>query len=232
MAHTNGMDSLLSLFPGVYPINEINLIEHIIDETWFIDPKVVSSQVSNTLGSPKLPVRYSSQNVYSILNGGKKVVRAASLAGNVDYICPTLGTIPQPVEIDYDGNKAVRDMIKTYTGRIVSRGKSNTLPFHTIAHIWGNATHPYFFCMSWNICLIPNHVAWITDKTAVAGTIPYHLQELLKAISWNLYNPNSLIPDPIVTPPSSISLPTPPFPFSSYQSWANNLISAGKVHFI
>lgn len=231
MAHFNGMNSLLSLFPVANA--HIALIEHIIDETWFFNPEIVRSQVKRTLALPKIPVRYSRQNVYSISNTGKTTVRNASLNGIVYYIDPNIPGARVPIEIDYDGNKAVRDVIKTYTGHKVSSGKASTILYHTIAHIWGNATHPYFFCMLWNVCLIPNHVSWITDKNTISGTpIPYDLQELLKAISWRLYRPDKLLPISLVTPPSSSILTCPPYSYGSYRNWADSLIKAGKVHFI
>lgn len=231
MAHFNGMNSLLSLFPVANA--HIALIEHIIDETWFFYPDIVLSQVKSTLALPKIPVRYSRQNVYSISNTGKTTVRNASLNGIVYYIDPNIPGARVPIEIDYDGNKAVRDVIKTCTGHKVSSGKASKILYHTIAHIWGNATHPYFFCMLWNVCLIPNHVSWITDKNTTSGTpIPYDLQELLKAISWILYNPNSLLPTPLVTPPSASLLSCPPYSSGTYLAWARSLIRAGKVHFI
>lgn len=230
MAHFNGMNSLLSLFPVANA--HIALIEHIIDETWFFHPDIVPSQVKRTLALPKIPVRYSRQNVYSISNTGKTTVRNASLNGIVYYIDPNIPGARVPIEIDYDGNKAVRDVIKKYTDHKVSSGKASKILYHTIAHIWGNATHPYFFCMLWNVCLIPNHVAWITDKNATPGTIPYDLQELLKAISWKLYNPNSLLPTPLVTLPSASLLSCPPYSYGSYLNWASSLIGAGKVHFL
>lgn len=230
MANYNGIISLLSLFPVANA--HIALIEHIIDETWFFHPDIVPSQVKGILALPKIPVRYSRQNVYSIPNTGKTTVRNASLNGIVNYLDPNIPGGKILIEIDYDGNKAVRDVIKTYTGHIVSRGAANTVLYHTIAHIWGNATHPYFFCMLWNVCLIPNHVAWITDKNATPGTIPYDLQELLKAISWILYNPKSLLPTPLVTLPSASLLSCPPYSYGSYLNWASSLIGAGKVHFL
>lgn len=212
------MDSLLALFPS-----QNALIDHIIEETWFIKKDVVISQVNKTMNLPKIPVRYSSgKNAYSVPNTGKSSIRQMSINSIVNYnaINPQPFVPNVPIIIDYDGNKAVRDDIEVYTGHRVSQGSRNTILYHTIAHIWGQTAHPYYFDMFWNICLIPNHVAWITDKNVSSG-IPYNLIELLKAISWLLYNPNKLMPLSVVSQPNQLFI-----------NWAQNLLKYSKINYI
>lgn len=75
------------------------------------------------------------------------------------FVAPQTGQ-KNPIWIDSDGNRRVRDLILEKTGFTVSFGYDNYFINFKISHIWGNAYDPRFFTSLWNIVLVP---AWAND---------------------------------------------------------------------
>ena len=70
-----------------------------------------------------------------------------------------------PIVIDRDGNKAVRNLIRSASGAVVSQGdKQSNVRSAVISHLWGNAYNPIFFTNLWNIVIVPAYLNPILDK--------------------------------------------------------------------
>ena len=97
--------------------------------------------------------------------------------------------------------------IEKGTGYIINSNSSDLKNF-TLSHIWESTTHnPYYFSSLWNIVIIPNYLNYIMDKPQSQDKINETIQELMKAICIELYNPNTLMQN-------KIQVPTPKEKFS------------------
>lgn len=92
------------------------------------------------------------------------------------------------VDIDIDGNRSVREMIKQWTGVTVSGGKDSLLQNTIISHVWGQACDPRYFTSLWNIVLIPAWANSLMDKEdAPAGTLASKMRATYMQICTQLY---------------------------------------------
>ena len=89
---------------------------------------------------------------------------AISISKN-DKIFYKIGDNYVPVLIDYDGNRNVRALINSESGRVISQGRNSDFKYATISHIWGNAFNPIFFTNLWNIVVVPTFLNPILDKS-------------------------------------------------------------------
>lgn len=94
------------------------------------------------------------------------------------------------IEIDPDGNKAVRDLIESKTGYTVSSGYDNLFINFKISHIWGNAFDPRFFTSLWNIVLVPSWANDLLDKHGSGQHLALKMINTYKAICEKLYSTN------------------------------------------
>ncbi len=92
------------------------------------------------------------------------------------------------INIDYDGNKEVRRLIKQYTGYSIGAGKTSDFQNYIISHIWGRAFDPRYFTNFWNIVLVPAWANSLLDKKNPSrGSLPSKLQSTIKKICGKLY---------------------------------------------
>lgn len=109
-----------------------------------------------------------------------------------------------PIIIDYDGNDFVRDAIHRYTGVWVCKNnKMNMLRNYKISHIWGRTYDPFYFSSLWNVVIIPNHCNFLMDKPGLSSVhkssatrmAAHSVQNLFRAICYQLYKPNNYLTD-------------------------------------
>ena len=91
------------------------------------------------------------------------------------------------VQINHDGNKPVRDIIKNETGYVVANGEKSILFHYVISHIWGEAIDPRYFTSMWNIALLPTWLNPVMDKKTTQGPLATSIKETVRAICSNLY---------------------------------------------
>jgi len=93
------------------------------------------------------------------------------------------------VDIDMDGNRAVRELITKETGVTVAQGKDSILQNTIISHVWGRAYDPRYFTSLWNIVLIPAWANSLMDKEdAPKGTLASKMRATYMTICTQLYN--------------------------------------------
>ena len=169
-------------------------------------------------GNTKLPVRLSedADNVKYIDVSGKdlrpditkkkdrnKICKAqavytqiypGAISSGVVPVSPMSNYCGLPIIIDYDGNDFVRDAIHRYTRVWVCKNnKMNMLRNYKISHIWGRTYDPFYFSSLWNVVIIPAHCNDIMDKDPKLHPIVASIQNLFRAICYQLYEPNNYL---------------------------------------
>ncbi len=194
----DGIDVLRSLF-----VDDKELINHVIDNTMFIDKRMVKEQALDISQQTRLgkaiPVRYNSNGAFFLQHAVKTTtpsfknksgaIRFTNDKANVLYHRDT----KIRVCFDRDGNYYPKQAIYKYTQHKVSCGTLSTVANYTIAHIWNKTDNPLYFSLLWNYCLIPCHCTFLTDKREESHPIVKQVKDLIKAISIELYNPNRIM---------------------------------------
>lgn len=227
----DGIDSLSGLFPS-----EDALIEHIIEHTLFFNRDMVLKQARDirvgirTGGS--IPVRYNSNGAFFLQHQTKTTTprfkskaEALKFTNNSENYLFHRDTKIR-ISFDSDGNYAPKLAILTYTHHRVSWGQTSTVVNYTIAHIWAKTDNPLFFSSLWNYALLPTHCAFLTDKRDDSHPMIARIKELIRAVSWELYNPNRIMDwnQDVVTENDK--------PSAGARTEARRLIAAGKINFL
>ena len=169
-------------------------------------------------GNTKLPVRFSEDAVnvkYLDVSGndlrpviakkkdGNKVCKAqdvytqiypGAIPSGVVPVTPMSNYFGLPIIIDYDGNDFVRTAIHRYTGVwVCENNRVNVLRNYVISHIWPDTADPFYFSSLWNVVIIPAHCNDIMDKDPKLHLIVASIQNLLRAICYQLYDPNNYL---------------------------------------
>lgn len=169
-------------------------------------------------GNSKLPVRFSEDaaNVkYLDVFGndlrpaitkkriGNKICKAqdvytqiypGAIPSGVVPVTPMSNYFGLPIIIDYDGNNFVRTAIHRYTGVwVCENNRVNMLRNYVISHIWPDTADPFYFSSLWNVVIIPAHCNDIMDKDPKLHLIVASIQNLLRAICYQLYDPNNYL---------------------------------------
>ena len=98
-------------------------------------------------------------------------------------------TVEISVEIDKDGNKAVRELINDKTGYTIGQGKDSIFQNYNLSHVWGKAYDPRYFTSLWNIVVIPSWANHLMDKEAPEqGSIASKMINTYKKICIKLYS--------------------------------------------
>ena len=102
------------------------------------------------------------------------------------------------VDIDVDGNRAVRELINKKTGITVAQGKGSILQNTIISHVWGRAYDPRYFTSLWNIVLIPAWANSLMDKEdAPARTLASKMRATYMKICSELYKEVTFPSNPV-----------------------------------
>lgn len=216
----DGLDALLSLFEDRnisddairYKKVEDALIEHIVEHTLFFDREMVRSQARDIRALVRtgqaLPARFTSNTNYFLQHAVKTTTprfkNVSEAVKFTKYECDPDGHIDETkclfhrgtkirVKIDAAGNYAPKCTILRYTGHRVSWGQISTVVNYTIAHIWAKTDNPLFFNSLWNYALLPTHCTFITDKRDDSHHLVKRVKDLIRAISWELYDPNRIM---------------------------------------
>lgn len=118
----------------------------------------------------KIPARFSTaKNPSPYYNSNNEPLaltksEAISISKN-DKMFYKIGDNYIPVLIDSDGNRNVRALMNSVSGRVISQGRNSDFMYATISHIWGNAFNPIFFTNLWNIVIVPTYLNPILDKS-------------------------------------------------------------------
>jgi hypothetical protein len=208
----NGTKQLIdSLFKG----NEDAFIEHFVKSCLFLPKKVVEKRANEILtdisNNIKVSVRFGKKYLSEFEAEPKRNALRKKSKSEIKKIAEneTLLFKDEKVKvlIDGTGNQTVVAAIEKGTGYIINSNSSDLKNF-TLSHIWESTTHnPYYFSSLWNIVIIPNYLNYIMDKPQSQDKINETIQELMKAICIELYNPNTLMQN-------KIQVPTPKEKFS------------------
>lgn len=236
----DGLDALCSLFE-----NEDAIVEHIVGHTLFFGREMVRNQARDLRAlirtGQALPVRFTSNDNYFLQHAVKtttprfknksEAVKFTKYEhdpdGHIDETkCLFHRETKIRVKVDADGNYAPKCTILHYTGHRVSWGQNSTVVNYTIAHIWAKTDNPLFFNSLWNYALLPTHCAFLTDKRDDSHHLVKRIKELIRAISWELYDPNRLMDwnQKVVTDDEK--------PSASARNEAKRLITAHKIKFL
>ena len=162
------MDSLMGRFSGNH-----DFIQHVLANTFFFTKEMAKNRfdvVKNMISNAQpVPARKSMDNKVQ----------------NNDIF--TDGTVQINIEIDSDGNKAVRDLVKEETGYTTSSGEDCLFTNFIISHIWGNAFDPRYFTNFWNLAIVPAWANPLLDKTNSSDMLTRQLINTFKAICWRHY---------------------------------------------
>jgi len=195
----NGTQEFIkTLFNG----NEDAFIEHFVKSCLFIEKKEVEKRAKEMLSD--------------ISNNAKINIRFGKTYLNECFVAEpkknALKSKPEPVirkiakeealffkdgkvkvSFDSTGNQAVVVAIQKATGYTISTNNSDFINY-TLSHVWSNTTHnPYYFSSLWNIVIIPTYLNYIMDKPEVQDPINGKIQNLIKAICIELYQPETLM---------------------------------------
>lgn len=193
----NGTIKLIKLFK-----NEEEFIEHFIKSCYFIHEKSVKKRSKFILDeikdNNKLPIRFTARLKGKFISVGKNLsnknktqIKKLVHCNNFEFIDKVNGNIK--VFIDGTGNQSLVNAIEEATGHLISTNNCNFINY-TISHIWERTTYnPYFFSSLWNIVIIPNYLNYIMDKPRNQDTINDKIQDIMKQICIELYDPTKLM---------------------------------------
>lgn len=201
----NGTQQLIdSFFKG----NEEAFIEHFVKSCFFLPKKVVEKRANEILtdinNSTKINVRFGKTYLNEFEAEPKRNALKKKSKSEIKKIAQNESLFFKDgkvkVLIDGTGNQTVVAAIEKGTGYIINSNSSD-FKNYTLSHIWANTTHnPYYFSSLWNIVIIPNYLNYIMDKPQSQDKINETIQELMKAICIELYNPNTLMKNKIQVP--------------------------------
>lgn len=227
----NATEHLINkLFEG----NKEKFISFFIESCLFIPKKAVKDRAKEMLESikkeEKIPIRrigkdngclfYTENNRRRLDKKDWKKVKEIAKKEDVIFKRED-GKLDIKISIDGNGNQAVVAAIKGHIGLNVNTFNSS-IKDYTISHIWQKTTHhPLYFSSLWNIVVIPNMVNYIMDKPAHHNEINEEIQELMKAICIELYNPNELMGELLVENVEN-----------KYREKAKSIIQKAKITFL
>lgn len=152
--------------PSDYVIRKA--IKFMLEQSLFFKPDDVNDRQEKMINASSLPVRFS------------RTMKDRQIDSDRTFIDEK----GKKLQIDQDGNRSVREIIKEYTRHIVSQGKSSTIKFVNISHVWGQAYEANYFTSLWNIVLIPSYCNPLMDKVSgdLAGTVQSVFREVCNEI--------------------------------------------------
>ncbi len=172
---------------------EIEFIKYAIEQCYFFDPIIVYDRMIKLAydlslsGDDAVPVPARKTTKEDTSQSYKQVEYPKD--SNKFYF-KTIGQnqYTQLIGRDKDGNQAVRDLIKKYTGYTIGEGQGSIFKNYVISHVWGKAYDPRYFTNFANIVLVPAWANGLMDKVANdEGSLESILQSTLMAICHELY---------------------------------------------
>ena len=195
----NGTKQLIdSLFNG----NEDAFIEHFVKSCLFIEKKEVEKRAKEMLtdisNNAKINIRFGKTYLNEcFVTEPKKNALKSKPEPVIRKIAKEEGLFFKDgkvkVSFDSTGNQAVVVAIQKATRYTISTNNSDFINY-TLSHVWSSTTHnPYYFSSLWNIVIIPTYLNYIMDKPEVQDPINGKIQNLIKAICIELYQPETLM---------------------------------------
>ncbi|MDO4880852.1 MAG: hypothetical protein Q3983_06190 [Capnocytophaga sp.] len=186
-----------TLFNG----NEDAFIEHFVKSCLFIPQKEVEKRAKEMLtdisNNAKINVRFGKRylNEFEAEPKRNALTKKDKVAikkiASEETLYFKAGKVK--VAIDGNGNQTVVTAIEKATGYTINGNNSDFFNY-TLSHVWANTTHnPYYFSSLWNVVVIPNYLNYIMDKPETQDPINGKVQELIKAICIELYQPDTLM---------------------------------------
>ena len=191
-----------------------NFIQYAVDQCYFFEPDIVMQRMSEivtdyTKGfnlyarkseNTSIQIPDGDSNTNSTRRNTLNIERASrgqsQIKSKVDKplqfakfndVAPYAAT-DYPIVKDLDNNRALRDVIKDYTGYTVSEGKESIFQNYRLSHIWGRAYDPRFFTNLWNVVLVPAWANDLLDKpNPVEGSLESKLKSTIQRICEVLY---------------------------------------------
>lgn len=177
----NCLEGLIDLIIGNVSVlsDEVKkeaLARHMVQQSYFFTKEDVDrrhEEIKNMLTNltEKVPVRYSTRQDSPYYDESRQQRsfdsknQAASVTSS-EMIYYKLNEKYIPVVVDTDGNRAVRRLINSVTGKVIAQGAASDFKYAVISHIWGNASNPLFFTNLWNLVVVPTYLNPILDKNA------------------------------------------------------------------
>lgn len=183
----NGIDSLLEIFENG---GSTSFISHILKNSFFFSQKSAKNRFEKISELINDDNRDINKDPLFARNSGRKEknkVPIFSFKSEIDYTDKEI-----KITIDSDGNKAVRDLIKTETGYTLSSGENCLFTNYIISHIWGDAFDPRNFTNFWNLALVPAWANPLLDKQNYKDELANQLINTFKAICWKQYGMGKL----------------------------------------
>ena len=163
-----------------------NFVKMAVEQSYFFSPVIVADR---------------HQDLCTLFNNGSSIParKTTKLNANANYYHQQNGSqwlyietgtpaLSIPIARDTDGNKNVRQIIKSDTGYSVCEGKGSIFQNYIISHIWGRAFDPRYFTSFWNIVLIPSWANPLMDKiNPESEAIASLLQSTFQKICTDLY---------------------------------------------
>jgi len=168
----------------------LGFVRLVLKNSYFFDPEVVLMQHNDIRGAylnkGKLHARWT--ETYKAQYPGKskdEIKKLSATSNSITYD-------GHPVEIDKDGNYAVRSLIKAKFGYTVSQGQNSIFQYYKISHIWGEAYDPVKFTNLWNLVLVPAWANDLLDKSYSRNELTVTFKQVIKSICLNFYKMQSL----------------------------------------
>ena len=178
----DGIDPIVTLLNG-----DEAFVKLAIESSYFFSIEIVKERHSELCklfkGSSPIPARKSNKK-----DNHKNDEKHSQENGHWYYEDNDLKKTP--IDIDGDGNKSVREIIRDKTGYTIAEGKKCIFQNYNISHIWGRAYDPRYFTSLWNIVFIPSWANSLMDKDAISESIASKLKNTYMSICENLYFKN------------------------------------------
>lgn len=176
----DGFDPLKSI------IGEDKLLKLIIESSVFFDPLLVEKRHIALVKN--LKKGREAENCYARLSTKRETYEETEVKRGSKGVTYQLTPFPVKIDIDADGNKEVRYMIRDLTDYYIQIDKKkNSFSNYKISHIWGNASNPLFFTNLWNIVLVPYFANDLLDGNPGSDIFRKRLLNTFKAVCSYLY---------------------------------------------
>jgi hypothetical protein len=190
------MSNLLDGLNGIIADNDSS-VKQVIQSILFFDKNIVEMQALDVKQrieqGTSIPVRYNSNQHFYRQGEGRRTTPPFKNKKEALKETKENPLFHKETDIricfDSDGNYVTKKDIFKYTGHSVT-GEKRTIINYNISHIWGKTDNPLFFSLMWNYCLVPAPYGFLTDRN---DAISLRVQDLIKAISIRLYEPNRFL---------------------------------------
>lgn len=177
----DGMEILLSYIP------HDKFVKLAVAGSYFFHPDLVE-QIAKEIVNGQLSLKDARLADTTIIVPEKQNPQNKKIKKGSKEVVYTIDGEDFIVDVDTDGNAAVRKLINDRTGVTVAIGKPALIQNVIISHVWGKAFDPRYFTSLWNIVLIPAWANSLMDKIdPERGSLASMMQATFRKICYELY---------------------------------------------